>query len=219
MRHLEESFEGKHEIPQSDLSAAGSFLSRAWNVSAAAVNRRHLMQAHKSQITSLFHAERLWAKGFSGTNVKMAVFDTGIREDHPHFRNIKERTNWTNEDTLNDSLGHGTFVAGVIASHDSHCRGFAPDAEIYAFRVFTNAQVSYTSWFLDAFNYAILTRMNVLNLSIGGPDYLDRPFVEKVGSWVGGIGEGWGGVGSRGEGCRGAGDLEREGSSGGGAPP
>ncbi|CAI7841397.1 unnamed protein product, partial [Closterium sp. NIES-54] len=35
--------------------------------------------------------------------------------------------------------------------------------------------------------------MNVLNLSIGGPDYLDRPFVEKVGSWVGGIGEGWGG--------------------------
>ncbi|CAI5487675.1 unnamed protein product [Closterium sp. Naga37s-1] len=180
-RHLEESFEERHVTLQSELAAAaGSFLSRAWNVSATAVNRRHLMQAHKSQITSLFHAERLWAKGFTGSNVKMAVFDTGIRADHPHFRNIKERTNWTNEDTLNDSLGHGTFVAGVIASHDTHCRGFAPDAEIYAFRVFTNAQVSYTSWFLDAFNYAILTRMNVLNLSIGGPDYLDRPFVEKV---------------------------------------
>jgi membrane-bound transcription factor site-1 protease len=41
-------------------------------------------------------------------------------------------------------------------------------------------QVSYTSWFLDAFNYAIATKMNVLNLSIGGPDYLDSPFVEKV---------------------------------------
>lgn len=41
-------------------------------------------------------------------------------------------------------------------------------------------QVSYTSWFLDAFNYAIATKMNVLNLSIGGPDYLDLPFVEKV---------------------------------------
>lgn len=110
----------------------------------------------------------------------MAVFDTGVRQDHPHFRNIKERTNWTNEDTLNDSLGHGTFVAGVIASQDAQCLGFAPDAEIYAFRVFTNAQVSYTSWFLDAFNYAMATEMHVLNLSIGGPDYLDRPFVEKV---------------------------------------
>ena len=42
------------------------------------------------------------------------------------------------------------------------------------------AQVSYTSWFLDAFNYAMATGMNVVNLSIGGPDYLDQPFVEKV---------------------------------------
>ncbi|XP_051131575.1 subtilisin-like protease SBT6.1 isoform X2 [Andrographis paniculata] len=41
-------------------------------------------------------------------------------------------------------------------------------------------QVSYTSWFLDAFNYAIASQIDVLNLSIGGPDYLDLPFVEKV---------------------------------------
>lgn len=42
-------------------------------------------------------------------------------------------------------------------------------------------QVSYTSWFLDAFNYAILKKVDVLNLSIGGPDFLDQPFVDKVG--------------------------------------
>lgn len=41
-------------------------------------------------------------------------------------------------------------------------------------------QVSYTSWFLDAFNYAILKRIGVLNLSIGGPDFMDHPFVDKV---------------------------------------
>lgn len=41
-------------------------------------------------------------------------------------------------------------------------------------------QVSYTSWFLDAFNYAILKKVNVLNLSIGGPDFMDQPFVDKV---------------------------------------
>lgn len=46
--------------------------------------------------------------------------------------------------------------------------------------MFSSLQVSYTSWFLDAFNYAIATNMDVLNLSIGGPDYLDLPFVEKV---------------------------------------
>ncbi|KAI3771489.1 hypothetical protein L6452_02654 [Arctium lappa] len=141
--------------------------------------RRQLL-SQNSQVTSLFGADALWSKGYTGAKVKMAIFDTGIRSDHPHFRNIKERTNWTNEDSLNDNLGHGTFVAGVIAGEDAECLGFAPDTEIYAFRVFTDAQVSYTSWFLDAFNYAIATNMDVLNLSIGGPDYLDLPFVEKV---------------------------------------
>lgn len=41
--------------------------------------------------------------------------------------------------------------------------------------------MSYTSWFLDAFNYAILKKIDVLNLSIGGPDFMDHPFVDKVG--------------------------------------
>jgi hypothetical protein len=41
-------------------------------------------------------------------------------------------------------------------------------------------KVSYTSWFLDAFNYAILKKIDVLNLSIGGPDFMDHPFVDKV---------------------------------------
>ncbi|CAA0823328.1 Subtilisin-like protease SBT6.1 [Striga hermonthica] len=156
-----------------------SFSEGETNASGARVGWRSLMM-QKSQVTSLFGADALWSKGYTGAKVKMAIFDTGIRTNHPHFRNIKERTNWTNEDTLNDNLGHGTFVAGVIAGQDAECLGFAPDTEIYAFRVFTDAQVSYTSWFLDAFNYAIATKMDVLNLSIGGPDYLDLPFVEKV---------------------------------------
>ena len=91
----------------------------------------------------------------------------------------QERTNWTNEKTLEDGLGHGTFVAGVIAS-SKECLGFAPDAELHIYRVFTNNQVSYTSWFLDAFNFAIMKKIHVLNLSIGGPDFMDQPFVDKV---------------------------------------
>lgn len=134
---------------------------------------------------------------------QVAIFDTGLAASHPHFKKIKERSNWTNEKTLEDGLGHGTFVAGVIASSCIDCLGFAPDAELHIFRVFTNTQVSftfflhrhisyliltpllfpqvsYTSWFLDAFNYAILTKVTVLNLSIGGPDFMDHPFVDKV---------------------------------------
>ncbi|XP_063695760.1 membrane-bound transcription factor site-1 protease [Culicoides brevitarsis] len=142
-------------------------------------SKRKLLRAVPKQITSLLKADALWRMGITGKGVKVAVFDTGLSKSHPHFKKIKERTNWTNEKLLDDRVSHGTFVAGLIAS-SKECLGFAPDAELYIFRVFTNNQVSYTSWFLDAFNYAIHKEINILNLSIGGPDFLDKPFVEKV---------------------------------------
>ncbi|KAG7200046.1 hypothetical protein KM043_000496 [Ampulex compressa] len=142
-------------------------------------NARRLLRAIPKQITSVLRADALWGMGITGEGVKVAIFDTGLAVGHPHFKKIKERSNWTDEKTLEDGLGHGTFVAGVIAS-SGDCLGFAPDAELHIFRVFTNAQVSYTSWFLDAFNYAILSKVTVLNLSIGGPDFMDHPFVDKV---------------------------------------
>lgn len=149
-----------------------------WQATGRHTSRR-LLRAIPRQITSVLQADSLWNMGITGKGVKVAIFDTGLSKSHPHFRKIKERTNWTNEKTFDDGLGHGTFVAGVIAS-SKECLGFAPDSELYIFRVFTNNQVSYTSWFLDAFNYAILKKINVLNLSIGGPDFKDHPFVDKV---------------------------------------
>ncbi|XP_020286864.1 membrane-bound transcription factor site-1 protease isoform X2 [Pseudomyrmex gracilis] len=143
-------------------------------------HNRKLFRAISVQVPYLLGADTLWKMGFTGKGVKVAIFDTGTASNHPHFRNIKERINWTNEKTMDDSLGHGTFVTGVIASSSKDCSGFAPDADLYIYRVFTNAQVSYTAWFLDAFNHAILRRVTVLNLSIGGPDFMDQPFVDKV---------------------------------------
>ncbi|EDW76803.2 uncharacterized protein Dwil_GK20275 [Drosophila willistoni] len=142
---------------------------------------RNKKPSRARQVTSKLHADVLWNLGITGKGIKVAIFDTGLTKNHPHFRNVKERTNWTNEKSLDDGVGlsHGTFVAGVIASSEE-CLGFAPDAELHIYKVFTKSQVSYTSWFLDAFNYAIYRKVNILNLSIGGPDFMDSPFVEKV---------------------------------------
>lgn len=137
-------------------------------------SNRRLLRAIPRQITSILKADALWSIGITGKGVKVAIFDTGLSKTHPHFKKIKERTNWTNEKSLSDGISHGTFVSGVIAS-SKECLGFAPDADLHIYRVFTNNQVSYTSWFLDAFNYAILKKINVINLSIGGPDFLDFP--------------------------------------------
>ncbi|XP_053624400.1 membrane-bound transcription factor site-1 protease [Plodia interpunctella] len=140
---------------------------------------RKLLRTVPRQITSVLKADVLWSLGVTGEGIRVAVFDTGLARHHPHFGRVRERTDWTGENTLDDALGHGTFVAGVIASR-ADCLGFAPDADLHIFRVFTDNQVSYTSWFLDAFNYAIMRKIDILNLSIGGPDFMDHPFVDKV---------------------------------------
>jgi membrane-bound transcription factor site-1 protease len=96
---------------------------------------------HSSQqVTQALNADFFWDKLYSGQGVKVAVFDTGLSSSHPHFLNVVERTDWTDEGTLEDYVGHGTFVAGVIASTDSFCSGLAPDSELYIFRVFTNSR-------------------------------------------------------------------------------
>ncbi|KAM3727833.1 Membrane-bound transcription factor site-1 protease [Dirofilaria immitis] len=142
--------------------------------------KRHSGSTEIRHVTKLLNIDKLWNMGYKGQGVKVAVFDTGLGKHHPHFRQIVERTDWTNEQTADDGLGHGTFVAGLIASSDHKCDGFAPAASIYAYKVFTKKQVSFTSWFLDAFNHAILRGINILNLSIGGPDFTDLPFMDKV---------------------------------------
>ncbi|KAL5106578.1 hypothetical protein TcWFU_001330 [Taenia crassiceps] len=145
-----------------------------------------------------------WSSGVCGQGVRVGIFDTGLVNTnlHSHFRNanIRERSNWTwrlsrdsqldpNPGAL-DGHGHGTFVTGLIAaapysstsptSLTCPTAGLAPRSELHIFRVFTDTQLSMTSWFLDAFNYAIVKRLHVINLSNGGPDFMDQPFVDKV---------------------------------------
>jgi subtilisin family serine protease len=120
----------------------------------------------------------LWDRGFKGQGVKVGIFDTGLSSTK--LTNVKERINWTHEPKNTDSVGHGTFVAGVISGTDAKCPGIAPEAELFVFRMFTGEQLSFTSWYLDAFNYALFKGIHVLNLSTGGPDFQDLPFVDKV---------------------------------------
>ncbi len=51
---------------------------------------------------------------FAGSGVKVAVFDTGLSEKHPHFKNVKERTNWTNEKTLDDGETQNCHETGFF---------------------------------------------------------------------------------------------------------
>jgi membrane-bound transcription factor site-1 protease len=47
-------------------------------------------------------------------------------------------------------------------------------------KLFTKDKVSYTSWFLDAFNFVLQNGIDIVNLSNGSSDFLDMPFIEKI---------------------------------------
>lgn len=102
---------------------------------------KHAKSGQPQHVAASLYADVLWKLGITGKGVKVAIFDTGLTQNHPHFRNVKERTNWTNEKSSEDGVSHGTFVAGVIAS-SKECLGLAPDAELHIYKVFTNSQVN-----------------------------------------------------------------------------
>lgn len=133
--------------------------------------RKRKLLRQSTKLVNQLKVEYLWRQGATGRGINVAIFDTGLQNNHPHFKNVIERIDFTDESNPDDIIGHGTFVCGLIASY-KECLGLAPDANVYIFKVFTRNQVSYTSWFLDAFNYAIMKKIDVLNLSIGGPDFM-----------------------------------------------
>lgn len=124
-------------------------------------------------------ASYLWSKGVTGKGVRIAIFDSGI-SDKVSLKNLVQSKDFTDDGTVHDSISHGSFVAGLISGVSADCPGLAPDAEVYIFKVFNRKQKSYTSWFLAAFNYALSLEIDILNFSIGGPDYSDIVFVDKI---------------------------------------
>ena len=72
-----------------------------------------------------------------------------------------------------DKNGHGTFVAGILSSSNEDCLGIAPDAEIYILKLFTDDDVTYSSWFIDAFNFVMDNNIDIFNLSTASKDSQD----------------------------------------------
>jgi membrane-bound transcription factor site-1 protease len=91
---------------------------------------------------------------------------------------------FTHDNDPSDKIGHGTFISSVIGSINEDCPGIAPDAEIYIFKLFSNNQFSQTSWFLEAFNYVMDHNIDIINLSNGSNDYMDKPFIDKINEMI-----------------------------------
>ncbi len=142
-------------------------------------------------------APEVWAKGYTGQGVVVAVVDSGVDRKHPDlkdniWKNSKEIAgngkdddgngyvddvygwNFAQNDnkTLDLVNGHGTHIAGTIAAAKNNfgVTGIAYNAKIMPVRIFDNYGQSTFNALSDGIRYAVDNGANVINLSLSSPD-------------------------------------------------
>ena len=142
----------------------------------------------------LVKAPEVWAKGYTGQGVVVAVLDTGVDYNHDDLKgNIWTNSNeiadngndddgngyvddfygWNFDSNNNNTLdveSHGTHVSGTIAGENNGfgVTGIAYDAKIMPVKVLDDEGAgSYTS-ISKGIYYAVDHGANVINLSLGG---------------------------------------------------
>lgn len=112
----------------------------------------------------------------TGKGVTVAVLDTGVKADHADLPNAR-RVEVVSGDTalgLDDAVGHGTHVAGIIGAvmgNGVGGAGIAPGVTILSLRVANAKGVIYDSYLIAALRTAVKNGAQVANISIGGPAY------------------------------------------------
>jgi len=71
-------------------------------------------------------------------------------------------------------------VTGLIGSVNPDCPGIAPETEIYILKLFNDEEMTYSAWFLDAFNFVLDNGIDIVNLSTASKDSKDNPFIQKI---------------------------------------
>ena len=68
-----------------------------------------------------------------------------------------------------DTLGHGTFLASVIAGNGDRYQGIAPEAQLYVYKIFDRNGASSQQRLVQAIRQAIADKVDCINLSLSIP--------------------------------------------------
>jgi len=97
-------------------------------------------------------------------SVRVAVIDSGVHASHPHVNGVAGGVailpDGREESDFTDRLGHGTAVAAVI-------REKAPDAKIYAVKIFHRSLAAQIGPLVQAIEWSARNGIDLINLSLG----------------------------------------------------
>ncbi|MBY4603309.1 subtilisin AprE [Bacillus rugosus] len=143
--------------------------------SVAYVEEDHIAHEYAQSVPygiSQIKAPALHSQGYTGSNVKVAVIDSGIDSSHPDL-NVRGGASFVPSETnpYQDGSSHGTHVAGTIAALNNSIGvlGVAPNASLYAVKVLDSTGSGQYSWIINGIEWAISNNMDVINMSLGGP--------------------------------------------------
>lgn len=145
-----------------------------------------------AQSVPLIQADQVWARGYRGTGIAVAILDDGVDRSHPAFggRVVAEacysggtdpaRSLCPGGGLVSSGVGaatpcptctHGTHVAGIAAGQN----GVAPEASIIAVQVFSSNALAYYSDIEAAIDHVLTLAAThtiaAVNLSLGGGGY------------------------------------------------
>lgn len=122
-------------------------------------------------------AHKAWAAGYTGDGVTVAILDTGIDSLNPAFSgaivSCVAILAGLELPECSDTQGHGTHVAGTVASRDPTLPGVAPEASLAIVRVLhfggaglSSDVIAGMQWVADNQN-AVSPPIRVVNMSLG----------------------------------------------------
>lgn len=123
----------------------------------------------------LNHASSLLESYSSKNDVVVAIIDTGLDVDlfEQHYQDkLAGKYNvMSNDESVADSIGHGTHIAGTIAE------GTPNNVKIYSIKM-SNSRQFYSTDIITAVNYVTYyVKADVINMSFGGYTYAEPEYI------------------------------------------
>jgi subtilisin family serine protease len=123
----------------------------------------------------------VWNLNYTGKGIKVAVLDTGIDYNNSAFQDrVILSKEFTGENHTKDNIGHGTHVAGIIASNGGY-KGVAPNALLLNAKVLSDSGSGSTSTIIAGIYWAVENKADIISLSLGkNNDKTDIPLKEAI---------------------------------------